>query len=269
LNAPHTVAMTIAGSDPSGGAGLQADIKTFHQHGVYATSVVTLLTVQNTQSVSAVEMLRHDFVLAQLDAVLGDLSPRCAKTGALGSATMIAAIAQRAANFDFPLVVDPVMISKHGHRLIDDSAVTVLSERLLPVAFLVTPNRREAERLTGLAIRSRQDMIRAAQGIAGRGVPNVLIKGGQDDGQSIDLLWNDGDPHWLVGPWIDTKSLHGSGCVFSAAITARLARGETLLTAAENAKRFITEAIRTAPKLGHGFGPVNMTHDTPTFQTQP
>lgn len=269
MNAPQAIALTIAGSDPSGGAGLQADIKTFHQHRVYATSVVTLLTVQNTQSVRSVEMLQQDFVLAQLDAVLSDLSPRCAKTGALGSAAMITAIAQRAIAFDFPLVVDPVMISKHGHRLIDDSAVKVLGDCLLPLAHLVTPNRREAEWLTGLAIRSRQDLIRAAETIATRGVPNVLIKGGQDDGQSLDLLWIDGKPHWLVGPWIDTKSLHGSGCVFSAAITARLARGETLLTAAENAKRFITDAIRGAPELGHGFGPVNMMHETPIFETQP
>lgn len=269
MNLSSPVALSIAGSDPSGGAGMQADIKTFHQHGVYAATVVTLLTVQNTQAVSAIEPIQPDFVLAQLDAVTSDIAPRCAKTGALGSAAVIAAVAQRALTFDFPLVVDPVMISKHGHSLIDDAAIQVFNERLLPVAYLVTPNRREAERLSGIAIRSRQDMLLAAQTIAARGVPNVLIKGGEDAGQAIDLLWSDGTAHWLVGPWIDTQSLHGSGCVFSAAITARLARDETLLTAAENAKRFITDAIRTAPRLGHGFGPLNMLHDTPPFPTAP
>lgn len=258
MNDTTTVAMTIAGSDPSGGAGLQADIKTFHQHGVYATSVVTLLTVQNTQSVSAVQMLGQEFVLAQLDAVLSDIPPMSAKTGALGSAEMIMAIADRAATFDFPLVVDPVMISKHGQSLIDDQAVSVLIERLLPRAYVVTPNRREAERLTGMEIRSRQDMVSAAKAIADLGAANVLIKGGRHEDNSVDLLWTGDQQHWLVDRWFETKAVHGSGCVFSAAITARLAWGEALLTAAENAKRFITAAIRSAPGLGRGFRPVNM-----------
>ncbi len=268
MNHTTTVAMSIAGSDPSGGAGLQADIKTFHQHGVYATTVVTLLTVQNTQSVAAFEMVGRDFVLAQLDAVLADIPPMCAKTGALGSAEMIAAIADRAANFNFPLVVDPVMISKHGQSLIDNQAVGVLIECLLPRSYVVTPNRQEAERLTGIKIRSREDMVRAAKTIADLGAANVLIKGGRHDDQSVDLLWTDGRPHWLVDRWIETKALHGSGCVFSAAITARLAMGEPLLTAAENAKRYITAAIRDAPGLGLGFGPVNMMTNTQTFETR-
>ncbi|NIP85150.1 MAG: bifunctional hydroxymethylpyrimidine kinase/phosphomethylpyrimidine kinase, partial [Planctomycetales bacterium] len=139
------IAMTIAGSDPSGGAGLQADLKTFHQHQVYGTSIVTLLTVQNTTSVRAVQVLEPDFVIAQLASVLADFPPAAAKTGALGSAAVIAAIASRASDFSFPLIVDPVMISKHGARLIDDDAVAVLRQRLLPVAFLVTPNLAEAQ----------------------------------------------------------------------------------------------------------------------------
>lgn len=268
MNHTTTVAMSIAGSDPSGGAGLQADIKTFHQHGVYATTVVTLLTVQNTQSVAAVEMVRRDFVLAQLDAVLADIPPTCAKTGALGNAEMIAAVADRAASFNFPLVVDPVMISKHGQSLIDSQAVGVLIERLLPKAYVITPNRREAERLTGIEIRSREDMVSAAKTITDFGVANVLIKGGRHEDQSVDLLWSGDQPHWFVDRWIETRSLHGSGCVFSAAITARLAMGETLLTAAENAKRFITAAIRDAPALGFGFGPVNMMTNTHNFETK-
>lgn len=268
MSNPKIVALSIAGSDPSGGAGLQADIKTFHQHGVYATTVVTLLTVQNTQSVSAVEMVGCQFVLAQLDAVLADIPPMCVKTGALGSAEMIGAIADRAANINFPLVVDPVMISKHGQSLIDNQAVGVLIERLLPKAYVITPNRREAEQLTGIEIRSREDMVRAAKTITDLGAANVLIKGGQHGDQSVDLLWNGRQSHWLVDRWLETKSLHGSGCVFSAAITARIAMGEPLLTAAENAKRFITAAIRDAPGLGLGFGPVNMMTNTQTFETK-
>jgi len=263
------VALSIAGSDPSGGAGLQADIKTFHQHRVYATTVVTLLTVQNTQSVSAVEMVRPELVLAQLDAVLADIPPTCAKTGALGNRDVIAAVADCATLFPFPLVVDPVMISKHGQSLIDDQAVSVLVEKLLPAAYLVTPNRMEGERITGVTIHTRSDMVLAAKAIVDMGAANVLIKGGKHDSQSVDLLWVDGQPHWLVDPWIDTQSLHGSGCVFSAAITAGLAKGELLLTAAKNAKRFITGAIRSAPKLGRGLGPVNMMHDIQHFEMEP
>lgn len=267
MNGKSPVAMTIAGSDPSGGAGLQADLKTFHQHGVYGTSVVTLLTVQNTRTVSAVEVLKPDFVLAQLDAVLSDIPPACAKAGALGNAEIIEAISSRAARFSFPFVVDPVMISKHGHSLIDEKAVNVLISQLLPKACLVTPNRRESERLTGIEIRSRQDMVAAAKAIVDLGAANVLIKGGQHEGESVDLLWSDRQPIWLVHRWITTKSLHGSGCVFSAAITANLAKGESLLTAAENAKRFITAAIRSAPEVGCGFGPVNMMNDAHPIET--
>jgi len=261
--------MTIAGSDPSGGAGLQADIKTFHQHGVYATTVATLLTVQNTQAVSAVHMIELDFVLAQLDAVLEDIPPACGKTGALGSGEMIAAIADRAAHFAFPLVVDPVMISKHGQPLLDDTAIKILVERLVPVAYLVTPNRFEAERMTGIEIRSRHDMALAAVAIGRQGANSVLIKGGDLDGQSVDLLWAGGRETWLCAPRIQTRALHGSGCVFSAAITARLALGDDLMVAVTQAKRFITAAIQTAPGLGRGLGPVNIMTDTHTTETVP
>jgi len=259
--------MTIAGSDLSGGVGLQADTKTFHQHGVYATTVVTLLTVQNTQAVSAVRLVELEFVLAQLDAVLDDMPPACGKTGALGSSEMIAAIADRAVHFAFPLVVDPVMISKHGQPLLDDNAVRVLVDRLVPLAFLITPNRFEAERMTGITIRSRQDMASAAAAIGRQGANNVLIKGGDLAGQSVDLLWAGGRETWLCAPRLQTRALHGSGCVFSAAITARLALGDDLLTAATQAKRFITSAIQTAPGLGQGLGPVNIMTDTHTIET--
>jgi hydroxymethylpyrimidine/phosphomethylpyrimidine kinase len=256
------VALTIAGSDPSGGAGLQADLKTFHQHGVYGTSVVTLLTVQNTQAVSAVEILDSHFILAQLDAVLGDIPPNTAKTGALGSAAIIEAIAERAKSFSFRLVVDPVMVSKHGAALIDDGAVDAFTHKLLPNAFLVTPNLHEAAKLTALEITDVRSMEQAAAAIARFGVANVLVKGGHLDGDAVDVLWTEGQTHILSAPRVDTRHTHGTGCVLSAAITARLAKGEGLVAAVKAAKQFITAAICTNPGLGAGSGPVNLHSGT-------
>lgn len=252
------VALTIAGSDPSGGAGLQADLKTFHQHGVYGMSVVTLLTVQNTQRVSRVVVQSPQLVREQLEAVLSDIRPAAAKTGALGDRAVVEALAEQAAQFDFPLVLDPVMISKHGARLIEDSAARVLIERLLPQAFLITPNLPEASVLAGFPVVCEADMLRAAEAIGALGVANVLIKGGHLAGQAIDLLWTQGRVERLVGSRQTTPHTHGTGCVFSAAITARLARGESLGDAVRGAKQFIAAAIRTHPGLGGGQGPVNL-----------
>jgi hydroxymethylpyrimidine/phosphomethylpyrimidine kinase len=252
------VALTIAGSDPSGGAGLQADLKTFHQHGVYGTSIVTLLTVQNTQSVSAIKVLDSNFVLAQLDAVLDDIPPLAAKVGALGSVANIKALAERAKLFPFPLVLDPVMVSKHGHSLIDDDAVKMLVAKLLPTAFLVTPNLPEASRLAAMEITDVPAMEKAAAVIAGHGVKHVLIKGGALGGDAVDVLWTNGQAIRLTGERIETQHTHGTGCVLSAAITARLAHGADIVTAVTAAKRFITMAILSNPGLGGGYGPVNM-----------
>lgn len=252
------VAMTIAGSDPSGGAGLQADLKTFHQHGVYGTSVVTLLTVQNTVSVSDILAIDTDFVLAQLDAVLSDIPPQAAKTGALGDPELIRRLASRAREFTFPLVIDPVMISKHGQPLLGDRAIEALANELLPRAYLITPNRHEAERLCGIAIENRETMLAAAEAIRRMGVTNVLIKGGELEGRSVDLLHSATETWWLESERWRTRSTHGSGCVFSAAVTARLALGDELTEAARAAKRFISAAIHDAPGLGQGVGPVNM-----------
>mgnify|MGYP005844355891 CR=1 FL=1 len=252
------VALTIAGSDPSGGAGLQADLKTFHQHRVYGMSVVTLLTVQNTQSVRAVQVLDPAVVLAQLDAVLSDIPPQAAKAGALGNAGVVRAIAERLAGCPFPLVVDPVMISKHGARLIDEQAVAALQERLLPCAALVTPNLQEAEVLCGIAVRDLAAMEKAAHLIARQGARGVLIKGGHLEGKAVDLLWANGALYHLVAPRLDTRHTHGTGCVYSAAITALLARGEDLLSSVQRAKQFVTRAMETPPRLGGGFGPTNM-----------
>jgi hydroxymethylpyrimidine/phosphomethylpyrimidine kinase len=251
------VALTIAGSDPSGGAGLQADLKTFQQHGVYGMTVVTLLTVQNTRCVSAVHMLEPDLVRAQLEAVLSDIPPQAAKTGALGNKAIIEAVAEQARQFNFPLVVDPVMISKHGMSLIDDNAVGALIEQLLPRAFLVTPNLPEAARLAGMAVPDLPAMERAAARIAQLGASNVLIKGGHLAGDAIDVLWTEGKAHRIPASRIDTRNTHGTGCVLSAAITARLALGDDLVSAVQRAKQYTTAAILSSPGLGHGCGPVN------------
>jgi len=257
-----TVAMTIAGSDPSGGAGLQADLKTFHQHGVYGTSVVTLLTVQNTQKVELLEVLASEFVVSQLDVVCADIPPAAAKTGALGNAAVIEAIAERAERFSFPLVIDPVMVSKHGAPLIDDAAVQVLRRKLLPHAFLITPNVPEAARLAEMEVTDLPAMKKAAAVISRLGAKNVLVKGGHLKGDPVDVLWTAGEYHSLPAERVDTKHTHGTGCVISAAITARLAKGEDLVTAVKAAKQFITAAIRTNPGLGNGFGPVNLHSST-------
>ena len=246
------VAMTIAGSDPSGGAGIQADLKTFHQFGAYGEAVITLITVQNSLRVSRVEPLPVDLVMEQLEAVLEDIPPGAAKTGALGTAELVCAIARVAPRFSFPLVVDPVMISKHGHPLLPEPAVAVLRDRLLPHAALVTPNLPEAEALTGT-----QDPEGAARRLCEMGARAVLIKGGHRSGDADDLFFDGSHCHVFPAPRVDTRHTHGTGCTYSAAITAGLAQGDSLMEAIERAKRFIAEAIRTAPGLGGGSGPVN------------
>lgn len=246
------VALTIAGSDPSGGAGIQADLKTFHQFGVYGESVVTLITVQNTRTVERVECLSADLVIAQLRAVIGDVPPHAVKTGALGNAGIVRALA--AEPFDFPLVVDPVMISKHGASLMEDDARAALIRELLPRAFLVTPNIPEAEALSGRTIRDLEGMRAAAARIPGA---NVLIKGGHLEGEAVDLLYADGAYHEFAADRVATVHTHGTGCTFSAAITAALALDVSLQDAIGRAKRYITAAIRTNPGLGAGSGPVN------------
>ncbi|TWT82282.1 Hydroxymethylpyrimidine/phosphomethylpyrimidine kinase [Planctomycetes bacterium CA13] len=258
--------MTIAGSDPSGGAGLQADLKTFHQHGVYGMSVVTLLTVQNTQAVKSVELLHPEFVLAQLDAVLQDIPPSAVKTGALGNAEIIRSVAERVANAEFPLIVDPVMISKHGSVLIDDQAIETLRSSLLPHACLVTPNCFEASRLTGMNVSCLDEMERAAEAIVRMGARNVLVKGGIEGDQSVDLLYGLGKSLRFASDRLDTKNLHGTGCVLSAAITAGLASGLPLIEAIDAAKQFVSAAIRRGAGVGEGIQPVDFHTETRRFR---
>lgn len=251
------VALTIAGSDPSGGAGLQADLKTFQQLGVYGMSVVTLITVQNTQTVSAVDFLPPDLVLAQLDTCIIDIPPQAGKTGALGNAELIEAIASRAPEFEFPLVVDPVMISKHHVPLMQNEAIQVLIDQLLPHCYLITPNLPEAEKLVQRKIANLEQMKSAAKQIADLGPRHVFLKGGHLADQATDLLYSEGQIHEFRAARIETRHTHGTGCTTSAAITAWLAKGVGVLQAVEKAKRFITSAISSSPGLGKGYGPVN------------
>jgi hydroxymethylpyrimidine/phosphomethylpyrimidine kinase len=253
----QAAALTIAGSDPSGGAGIQADLKTFHRFGVYGEEVITLVTVQNTTRVSRIEVLDPLLVREQIEAVLEDIPPAAAKTGALGSAAMVRAVADAAAGFSFPLVVDPVMISKHGQPLLAEDAVAALREHLLPRAALLTPNIPEAEALTGIAIRTLDDARRAASCILRMGPRAVLIKGGHLEGAATDLLWDGAEWREFPAIRIETRHTHGTGCTYSAAIAAGLAAGHTLGDAVGRAKKFVHEAIRTAPGLGRGCGPVN------------
>ena len=252
------VALTIAGSDPSGGAGLQADLKTFHRFGVYGEAVATLITVQNTLGVTLVHSLPADLVAAQIRAVLDDIPPQAAKTGALGSREVVQAVAEAAEQFSFPFLVDPVMISKHGARLMDEDACRVLIERLIPRAFLLMPNLDEAAMLVGFPVDDRSSMLRAAERLASLGAANVLIKGGHLRGDALDILYTrDGGVREFCAPRIDTPNTHGSGCTYSAAITAGLALGTPLADAVARAKEFVTAAIRTNPGLGSGAGPLN------------
>jgi len=251
------VALTIAGSDPTGGAGLQADLKTFHQFGVYGEAVATLITVQNSLRVSRVEVLSAGLVRQQMEAVLEDIPPAAAKTAALGSTAIVRALARAARRFAFPLVVDPVIFSTHGPPLLPPEAVRWLAGELLPSVALVTPNIPEATALTGIAIHGAEDARRAVLRLHEMGARAVLLKGGHLSGDPIDLLFDGARWHEFAAPRIATPHTHGTGCAYSAAITACLALGVALPEAVARAKRWIAEAIRTNPGLGRGAGPIN------------
>ena len=251
------VALTIAGSDPSGGAGIQADLKTFHRFHVYGESVITLLTVQNTVRVSRVVVMPVDLVMEQLGAVLEDIPPVAAKTGALGSAEMVRAVGRAAEAFRFPLIVDPVMVSKHGRPLLPDDAIRNVIEELLPRAAVVTPNIPEAEALTGIEINGPEELRLAAEAILAMGPRAVLIKGGHLEGDAGDTLWDGSAWREFPAARLKTPHTHGTGCTYSAAITAHLALGFGLEEAVGEAKRFVHQAIHTNPGLGAGTGPVN------------
>ncbi len=255
----EAVALTIAGSDPSGGAGLQADLKTFQQLGVYGMSVVTLITVQNTQSVRRVEVLSPKLILDQLDAVLEDIRPRAIKVGALGSAEVVRAVGERLSKVNCPIVVDPVLVSKHGHSLATDDVVDAYKQYLFPYALLVTPNRFEAERMTGLKLNSEDDVAKAIYSLQQTGAGHVLIKAGEIDGQSQHVLsLADGNVGILM-PRIQTKHTHGTGCILAAAITAKLARGEADVSEAVHFGIERTyETLQFETELGKGLHPAEI-----------
>ena len=253
----QSVALTIAGSDPSGGAGIQADLKTFHQFGVYGEAVITLLTVQNSVSLEYFESVPAVMVLHQLRAVLDDIPPGAAKTGALGNREIVEAVSQAAVDFQFPLVVDPVLVSQHGKLLTANDALQAIRDRLIPCASLLTPNLAEAAALTGFEVADIDGMLRAARRLHDMGAKAVLVKGGHLAGPAVDLLYSTGFAREFRASRIETAHTHGTGCTYSAVITAELARGALLEEAVAHAKEFITEAIRSAPRLGRGSGPVN------------
>jgi hydroxymethylpyrimidine/phosphomethylpyrimidine kinase len=255
----RAVALTIAGSDSGGGAGIQADLKTFHRCGVFCTSALTLVTAQNSVGVRDVQLLSPRLVASQIAAVAEDFDVRAAKTGALGSAELIEAVAGSIAHHRIPsLVVDPVMVSKHGEALLAGDAVDALRRHLLPKAALVTPNLHEAAALLGRNVENEDQMRDAARALRDTGVAAVLIKGGHlAGGEAVDVFYDGTDFVRLAAPRIDTPHTHGTGCTYSAAIAALLARGEPLGEAIRQAKDFVTRAIENAPGLGKGHGPLD------------
>ncbi len=253
------IALTIAGSDSGGGAGIQADLKTFHQFGVHGTSVIVALTAQNTVGVNGVYPIPPAFVEAQLTALAQDLPPHALKTGMLADAALTRTVADRIAEYGWsPYVVDPVMVSTSGHRLLTSDAESTVRERLLPLAALVTPNIDEAELLTGLSVRDEAAMQRAGEALLELGAAAALVKGahlGRDE--LVDLLVTREGTRRFAHRRIETRSTHGTGCTLSAAITAGLALGHSLERSVEDALDFVHRAIATAPGLGKGHGPLN------------
>ena len=254
--------LTIAGSDSSAGAGIQADLKTFAALGVYGTCAITAITAQNTRGVAAVQETPPDIVAAQIDAIVADIRPDAVKTGMLASAPIVEVVAAKLREHRLPnLVVDPVMVAKSGDRLLREDAVTALRELLLPLAAVVTPNLPEAGVLAGFPIDSDEDARRAAKEIVGLGARAVVVKGGHREGaQVVDVLYDGATFRDYSAPRIDTTSTHGTGCTFASAIAAYLARGEPLAEAVGQAKEYLTEALRRAYPIGGGHGPVHHFH---------
>ncbi|MDB4949352.1 MAG: phosphomethylpyrimidine kinase [Gemmatimonadetes bacterium] len=253
------IALTIAGSDSGGGAGIQADLKTFHAFGAFGTSVLTAVTAQNTLAVTAVHPIPADVVRAQLHAVLADLRPRALKTGMLATAPIVRLVADEVrARGLRALVVDPVMVSTSGHRLLDAGAERALRDELLPLAALVTPNLDEAAILAGFPVTGEDAMRRAAETLVSGGAAAVLLKGGHlASDELVDVLYDGREWHEWRRPKLATRSTHGTGCTLSAAIAAGLAHGRPLREAVADALDYVQRAIAAAPGYGAGHGPLN------------
>lgn len=263
------VALTIAGSDSGGGAGVQADLRTFAAHGAYGATAVTAVTAQDTTRVYQVHAVPTDVVVAQIDAVIGDLAVSAVKTGMLATTETLAAVADLAARRLLPrLVVDPVLVSSTGQPLLETGAQQGYLEQLLPHATVVTPNLAEAEALLGFPVRTLSDMRDAAAALAQLG-PDVVITGGhlaENAEETVDVLHCGGTTYELRGPRVDTRHTHGTGCTFSAALAARLAHGDDVLTATRAAQHYVTAALAAAAhwRIGHGAGPLD--HSIPTLE---
>ena len=251
-------ALTIAGSDSSGGAGIQADIKTMMANGVFAMSAITAMTAQNTTGVTAIMDATPEFLKAELDEVFTDIFPDAVKIGMVSKSSLIRVIAERL-RFYKPgfIVVDPVMVATSGAKLISDEAVRTLKEELLPLATILTPNIPETEVLSGMEVRGPEDMIRAAEKISRNYHCAVLCKGGHNISDANDLLYRDGSYRWFYGKRIDNPNTHGTGCTLSSAIASNLAKGFGLDTSVERAKAYISGALGAMLDLGHGSGPMN------------
>lgn len=254
-------ALTIAGSDSGGGAGIQADLKTFAALGVYGSSVITAITAQNTVGVTAVHEIPTEVVAAQLDAVMSDIGADAAKTGMLSSPEIVRTVADGVRRHGIErLVVDPVMVAKSGDRLLREEAVEAVKTALLPVAYVVTPNLPEAEVLTGQSIQTEADMEEAARAIHAMGPQIVVVKGGHLEGDPVDVIYDGATFERLRMPRVDTPHTHGTGCTFAAAITARLAAGRPPLTAIAEAKEYLYQALLHAYRVGAGHSPVHHFH---------
>lgn len=253
------VAMTIAGSDSGGGAGIQADLKVFFALGCHGTSALTALTAQNTVGVTGIHEVPEGFVVQQIETVVSDIGIDAVKTGMLATGEIVEAVADAIeANAIDSLVVDPVFVSKHRDKLLADEAVDALKTRLFPLATVITPNLYEASGLIGWEVATLEDMKRAARELHDLGPASVLVKGGHLPGpRAVDVFYDGTGIVELEGPRFDTEDTHGTGCAISAAITARLATGDDLLAATKFAKEFISGAIDHSLRIGKGFGPVN------------
>jgi hydroxymethylpyrimidine/phosphomethylpyrimidine kinase len=256
------VAITIAGSDSGGGAGIQADLKTFAALGVHGTTAITSITAQNTYSVKAVEDLEPEIIRVQIRVVAEDFGIDAGKTGMLHTEKIIEAVASEVSKYNFPLVVDPVMVAKSGAPLLKPEAINALKRQLLPLATVLTPNKFEAEKLSNMEIKDLRKAEIAAKKISEMGPKAVVIKGGHLEGtEATDILFYDGKIRKFTSPKVDAKTTHGTGCSFSAAIAAELAKKMDIPTAVENAKKFVTLSIKFGLKVGKGYGPVNpMAH---------
>jgi hydroxymethylpyrimidine/phosphomethylpyrimidine kinase len=253
------VALTIAGSDSGGGAGIQADLKSFHAFGVFGTSALTAVTVQNTRGVSGVHPIPVDIVRAQIRAVAEDLHPAACKSGMLATAELVRAVAESIREHRLPhYVLDPVMVASSGDRLLDEDAERTVAEVLVPLAALVTPNLHEAAILVGAPVGDVEGMRRAAAALVEMGARAALLKGGHlRSAELVDVLFDGRDWHEWRRPKLDTRNTHGTGCTLSAAVAAGLAHGRPLTNAVEDALGYVGRAMQAAPGLGSGHGPLN------------